>query len=63
MVDENYEFVDDDATKNDYVNRLTSNSHMTIRNIKAAKSTHAKNKKVGLFNLFFTEALHNSILE
>ena len=67
MVDElcnpvNYEFSGGDVTKGDYIDKLTTNSHIVIPNIESTKAACTKSKELGLFNLFFTDLLRQSIM-
>ena len=59
----NYEFSSGDVTSSDYIDYLTSKSHVTIPNLAPTKAAYTKSKELGLFNLFFTEKLRQSIVE
>ena len=55
--------MDGHVGQTDYVNRLTTNSHITIPYTESTKTAYTKNRETGLFNLFFTEELRGSIIE
>ena len=59
----NYEFSDGDVSKSDYIDCLTKNSQIIIPNLESTKAAYSKSNEVGLFNLFLTYDLRQSVIE